>query len=710
MEKKKFVFGTQYLRGASPERDVWEKDLYNIRKNGFNTIRAWLVWNTIERSEGVFDYDYLSTFLELAKKNDLEVGLLFHMHACPEWAVKKYPHYFYEDERQIPFQPAVRPNTPGGGWPGLCFDNPEVREIERRFIEGVIAETKKHDCVSFYEPMNEPHQWNNYVNPYASITCYCDASVKRFREWLAKKYSDIKTLNDSWGHFYNDFDEIRPPRWTPSFADYADFRLFTIDNIRDEIKYRSEIIKSCDNKPVIAHAWGGGSVTCANLGGMAFDDWKNAQVFDKWGYSAFPKAASDCATLGMGCDATRCAAGGKEFWQSELTAGSNGTGLSITGRVDVNTFDKFCLESIRHGATGLLYWQYRSERFGNEWGGYSFTDYNGDATELSERAGELCRAVTAHEDYFLNGTQKPAEVALVFSLRSFLADWANTQERKNKFAVDSISGYYKIFWEENITADIIHESFAPELSRYKLIILPSPYAISESFSAKLKEYIKNGGTVISDPFYGAFEETFKRSYHIPGHGFEEVFGCTARDMRQRKEVTLTDGKESYTLKGTQQFEVFKVPDGNVLYTTTNGEPAIISNKFGKGRAIISATNLGLSYSDRSLIADDIHSYDTANKSIFARDFVLKVANEAGVTPNICTANGVKVSVIRGQNGLSYMAILINSTLEEATGTIEIGEKISDVRVIFGNAVCKATKSGIDFSLNPEESCIMVLEK
>ena len=62
MEKKKFVFGTQYLRGASPERDVWEKDLYNIRKNGFNTIRAWLVWNTIERCEGVFDYDYLSTF------------------------------------------------------------------------------------------------------------------------------------------------------------------------------------------------------------------------------------------------------------------------------------------------------------------------------------------------------------------------------------------------------------------------------------------------------------------------------------------------------------------------------------------------------------------------------------------------------------------------------------------------------------------------
>ena len=47
-----FVFGTQYLRGASPERDQWEKDLQNIKACGFNTIRAWLVCNSIEREEG----------------------------------------------------------------------------------------------------------------------------------------------------------------------------------------------------------------------------------------------------------------------------------------------------------------------------------------------------------------------------------------------------------------------------------------------------------------------------------------------------------------------------------------------------------------------------------------------------------------------------------------------------------------------------------
>ena len=304
-----FTFGTQYLRGATPARDQWARDMESMKKMGMNTIRAWLVWNAIERAEGEIDYDYITTFLDTAKQNELSVGLLFHLHACPMWAIRKYQKYFYVDENNLPFEPAPRPNTPSGGWPGLCYDHDEVREMEERLIRGVIAETKKYDNVAFYEPMNEPHQWIDYVKPVNGIFCYCDASVRKFRDWLRVKYGDIAALNDAWGYFYRSFDEVRPPRWTPSFSDYADFRLFNMDNVAAEITFRSEIIRDCDTKPVIAHAWGGGAVTCANLGAMAFDDWKNAKVFDKWGYSAFPQSIGDASALAMGSTATRCARG-----------------------------------------------------------------------------------------------------------------------------------------------------------------------------------------------------------------------------------------------------------------------------------------------------------------------------------------------------------------------------------------------------------------
>ena len=98
-----FVYGTQYLRGFTPEKDQWERDMENMKKIGFNTIRAWLVWNALERREGEIDYEYLNDFLECAGRYDLQVGLLFHLHACPAWAVKKFSKYFYVSESHTDF-------------------------------------------------------------------------------------------------------------------------------------------------------------------------------------------------------------------------------------------------------------------------------------------------------------------------------------------------------------------------------------------------------------------------------------------------------------------------------------------------------------------------------------------------------------------------------------------------------------------------------
>ncbi len=614
-----FVFGTQYLRGATPEKEHWKRDLFQIKSLGFNTVRAWLVWNAIERSEGEIDHGYICDFLDIAKENELDVGLLFHMHACPAWAVQKYSKYFYVNEDGLPFEPAVRPNTPSGGWPGLCFDHPEVREMEKCFIEKVISETKKYGNVAFYEPMNEPHQWIDLQKNPRGIFCYCPATVKKFQVWLAKKYGTVQELNRAWGHFYGSFEEVRPPRWTASYCDYIDFRLFTMDNIAEEIAYRTSIIKACDKKPVIAHAWGGGAVTCTSLGAMAFDDWKNAAVFDKWGYSAFPNKADDCVLLGLGSDSTRCAANGKEFWQSELTAGMVGTGLRQQGRISDQTFDKFSLESIRHGAKGLLYWQYRKERIGAEFGGYALTDNNGDPTNLTRKAADIGRLLRENGEILEVGSQSPAEVALVFSVGSYLADWCSNGKKDNKFAVDSISGYYRMFWEENIAVDVLHEEFPSDLSRYKAILLPSPYGISPTLAQRLKRFVYDGGLLISDPYFGAFDECRQLSHFIPGFGFDAVFGCLNDDLSMQNAVSLQDEEgRTFAVVGNMHKETYRNISGRVLYRYEDGAPAVIMGQYGKGRAVISGVNLGLSYSSRALIADDILSDEKLNALLYGQ--------------------------------------------------------------------------------------------
>ena len=702
-----YVFGTQYLRGATPESDQWKKDMESMKECGFNTLRAWLVWNAVETQEGVIDYEYISSFLNLAKEYEFDVGLLFHMHACPAWAVKKYSDYFYVSEDNLPFEPAVRANTPSGGWPGLCYDHPEVRELEYRFISNVIKETRNYDNVAFYEPMNEPHQWIDFTKKPADIFCYCPATVKKFQVWLKNKYDDIRNLNNAWGYYYNSFDEVRPPRWISSFSDYTDFRLFTVDNIADEIKYRTEIIRSCDNKPVIAHAWGGGTITCAQLGGAAFDDWKNAKIFDKWGYSAFPKTKSDCCSLGLGCEATRCAADGKEYWQSELTAGITGSVFSSTGRIDNETFDKFSLESIRHGAKGLLYWQYRKERLGPEFGGFALTDYDGGATPLTKKATELGNFFKNYGDILNEGTQKEAQIAIVFSMRSFLADWTISEKMSTKYSVDSVSGYYKMFWEENIPVDIIHEELFKDIFKYKMIILPTAMAISPKFAKELKVYIKNGGTVISDQAFGIFDDTMKLSYNVPGYGFTEIFGVKEDQIFLCDEIVLKKDDKLYTVKGNRFKETFKDITGEVIFTYDDGTPAIVSNNYGEGKAVISGINLGLAYSDRELISDDVKNTDKSNVASFAKDYIMSIYDSLSLDKNFCSAKDVKVSLI--ETDKECLAILINNASEEKNGTIELNKIYKNVKCVYGHSNCFIKNNTIEFTLGKDKSAILKLD-
>lgn len=700
-----FVYGTQYLRGTTPEPDQWKRDMENMKNLGFNTIRAWLVWNCLERRQGEIDTEYISRFLDCAADFDLQVGLLFHLHAGPHWALEKHPEYYYVDQDGTPFLPAVRPNTPSGGWPGLCFDHPEVRDMEKSFISGVIGETKKHRNVAFYEPMNEPHQWTDYMRQPVGSFCYCKASQEKFRLWLQKKYGDIQTLNDAWGYAYDDFSQVHPPRWTSSYSDYADFRLFTMDNIAEEVQFRTDVIRANDTKPVIAHAWGGGSVTCAWLGAMAFDDWKNAAVVDKWGFSAFPKHIEDCCALGLSSDATRSAANGKEFWQSELSGGVVRGVLKHEGRISDEAFDQFALESIRHGAKGLLYWQYRMERIGDEAGGFSMTDYDGGPTNLTKKAGQLGSFLKEYGHILQQGEHKGAEVALAFSIRSHLVDWCANNRLDNKFSVDSMSGYYRMFWEENIPVDILHESFHGDLSRYKLIIIPTSFAIDPAFAKELESYIRNGGTVLSENSFGVFEETFKLSYQVPGCGFDAVFGAKEDDVMLKSSVTLSDGTENYVLSKNRHAETFRDIQGEVLYRYEDGAAAIISQAYGSGRSILSGVNLGYAYSGGQLVSDDIDGENLISAQP-AKQIVRTLCSELKLTENVCSAPDVRVSIVRDGNDL--LIILINGAKGQRSGSITLPTVCKSCEVVYGYCDCSVAENQLHFDVGSTKSAVVRL--
>jgi len=658
------IFGTQYLRGDTPYDTDWARDLENIEKQGFNTIRAFIVWSHLEISDGVINFDYLDRFLDAVEKTGLGVGMLFHLPAAPAWLSKRHPEYWHVDASGTAWEPSSRSNTPSGGWPGLCGDNDRVREYQERFITSVVCHLSKRKCIAFWEPVNEPHQPPNWTRN-EGIYCYCKATRSKFRDWLKNKYSSLENLSRAWGKPHTDWEDVDPPTFRMGYTDLVDFRMFTIENVAHEVKIRTELIKKYDGRPVMAHSFGGSCVT-ANIGQMAFDDWKNADYVDKWGCSGFPFDHRSSVLVGLSIDVTRNAANGKEYWQSELHSGDRGIGLQRSGRISPDQLELLTWESIRHGAKGLLYWQYRKERQGHEIGGYGLTDYDGGPTQNLLRAGSICRLIESNHDLFDDSDVIPAETAILFSPRSYLADWCNGWAMDNncRFSSDSLCGYYRMFWEENIPVDILHEERLPELGRYKLIILTQPSALHPCAAEKIKEYVKKGGNIFSDPCFCMFDNDYQLTERMPGAGFDEVFGCSETDIastKTRRADIVYKGKDVH-ITDTRFCEYFDTKEAQqtAIYSEDN-KTAIAVNIFGKGKAMISGLNLGLDYAPNK----NLHDIDTRNEAsksnAASKEIVMDFAFSCGIGKDFESEHAnISISCLKNREKDDVIIIINNN--------------------------------------------------
>lgn len=707
-----FVFGAQYLRGATPRRHEWDRDFARMAEHGFNTVRAWIVWNTLEPREGDVDVDSLHALLDAAGRHGLRVGLLFHLHAAPEWLIRRSARFFYVNAEGRPFEPSPRPNTPSGGWPGLCWDNPEVRDIERRFIATVVRALAGRTEVAFWEPMNEPHQWVDLAQSPVGHFCFCPASREKFRDWLRRRYGSLEALSEAWGRPHGAWEEVRPPTWRFGYTDAIDFRRFTIDNVAEECAFRSEIIRGLDARPVIAHAWGGGAVTCTNIGAMAFDDWTNAALFPSWGYSAFPSSHRENVIIGLCTDATRGAAMGREIWQAELGAGDVGSGLDRRGRVRPEVMAGWSWESIRHGAKGLLYWQYRKEAHGAEFGCPGLTDYDGGPTDLLAEAGRIARVLRSEEALFEQARVDEARVALVLSMRTYLVDWCD--HRQSTLSIDSMSGWYRVFWDENVPVDVLHEDHldAASLRRYRLVVLPVPAALSRNARDALAAYVRGGGTLVSDPYFCPYTDAFWLDARVPGGGFDEVFGCRELDIHRAGPcVEVRRGERTFRVTGSHLREEFTLRGGTALAAYgEGGGPAAVANRWGSGTAIIVGVNLGLAHAPRLGVSDDFVREGAGGPSGDAKALAWELIRPFGIRGAFSSdCAEVHGGFLRGPGG-DDLLVVTNGAEERREARLDIGAEFERFVDLAEGTSGRIERDGLPLDFGPLQTRVLKVRK
>jgi beta-galactosidase len=129
------------------------------------------------------------------------------------------------------------------------------------------------------------------------------------------------------------------------------------------------------------------------------------------------------------------------------------------------------------------------------------------------------------------------------------------------------------------------------------VYLPYPVMLTAKSAAKLRDYVKNGGTLISEGLPAYFGDSAHAGETQPNLRLQEVFGAVEEDVDFTPDLleNLTLRMGDHTLGGRYFKQVYRVTTGTVAGHYGDGSVAAVENHFGKGRTVLIGTFPGAAY-------------------------------------------------------------------------------------------------------------------
>jgi|ECHnycMinimDraft_1075156.scaffolds.fasta_scaffold00146_11 beta-galactosidase len=593
--------------------EVMQRDLRTMRELGFKFVRGWVNWRDSEPRPGDYDFQYLDRLFNFSSTIDMRVILQVYLEFAPDWLMREIPDSLYVSESGSKVIP--------GGSPGVCLDSPKARSFAESFLRRLAEKAKGSDNFYAWDVWSEPLtiQWVYQPSQWRGLFCYCENSIRRFRDWISKRYGRVEALNRAWHRSYRGFDEVEPPRFVSLHyaKENLDWITFNLEKLRQDLEWRVRVIKGVDpDHPVTSHTHGGTSALANPLFGNP-DDWEMAKVVDFWGTSLYPKHAGrrreDPCLDSFVLDFTRSAsqASGKGFWIGELQGGQGVGGIRIVDPVRPEEIAVWMWQSIAHGAMGLNIYHWYPMMLGYESSGYGLVNPDGSVTERARAAGSEAKLVEDYSQLLFSANQPKAEVGILYNVDAYKAMWilqpSEAIYRPGGFRdVTLISGamlgIYRTLWEESIPVDFVSlEQVERGNLGYKLLFAPSSFAIRETFAKSLKEFVRGGGALYSDSRFGWIREDGFIDVEVPSYGLGEVLGGVEEEVRSVDKSTiwitsdqvLPGLRRGDSVEGVAFESSLRTSTGEVGGITEGGREVLVLNSYGKGISLYVGTNLGL---------------------------------------------------------------------------------------------------------------------
>ncbi|MGC0333758.1 beta-galactosidase [Streptomyces sp. SAI-170] len=578
----RLAFGGDYNPEQWPE-SVWHEDVRLMREAGVSMVSVGIFsWALLEPSPGVYDFAWLDRLFDLLHENDIRVDLGTPTVVPPVWFYRAHPEALpvTADGTRYEF----------GSRGAICHSNTDYRAAAANIATKLAERYGDHPALAMW------HVHNEYGVPVSA--CYCDSCAGHFRRWLLGTYGTIESLNEAWGtafwgQRYGDFEEINPPRATPTVGNPAqvlDYRRFADATIRENFLMERDILHRLSPGVPVTTNFMTALSQCDSIDYWAWGREVDIVTNDHY---LITDGRRTHVNLAMAADLTRSVAGGAPWILLEHST----SGVNWQARNPAKAPGQMARNSLAHvarGSEGAMFFQWRQSRRGAEKFHSAMVPHGGTDTRVWREVVELGATLDTLNP--VRGTRTVADVAVLWDWQSWWAqalDWRPSEDHDARERADS---FYEALYDRHLTVDFAHPE--ADLSAYPLVVVPALYLMTKAAGDNLRRYVDQGGTLVVSYFSGIVDEhdaVHEGAY--PGV-LRDTLGLTVEEFSpllggERVRLTGPDGAE---LDGDVWTE-FVVPRGaETVWTYTDGltagRPAVTRHRLGEGTAWYISTRLG----------------------------------------------------------------------------------------------------------------------
>lgn len=610
-----------------------------MRECGVNTVRMGeFGWAVMEPREGHYDFSLFDRAIETLGRHGIKVIFGTPTAAPPKWLTHKYPEVLCVSETGERVNDQSRRQ--------YSYNSPVYRRFSRKIVEALARHYRDNTNIVGWQIDNEM----NNENPEDFSKDSCDA----FRAWLREKYGTLGELNTRWGtvfwsQTYSDWSQIDLPFPTPAFHNPAlmlDFKRFTSDSASAYLDEQAKILRHYCPNDFLVHNGAFKNINYYNFSrGLDIYAQDNYPTFD-----ASPRYSTGASlTLVRGFN-------GHMMIMEQLTGPAGQTYLLRTPRP--GEVRLWAMQTIAHGADGLLHFRWRSALRGAEEYWYGVLDHDNVPRarfeDFKQEGRELQKIGPAIE-----GSKVVSKIAVI---KDFEDEWVfDYQFLTKEINIGAIyNALFQAASEQRYNIDFVAPT--ADLSGYKIVFAPQLALMDDALAARLKQFVAEGGTLIMSAHSAIKDRDNAFTGATIPIGLTNVFGVELDSFQTYQPPSRTNNSLSFGDGNAVPVSVF----AEVLHPTGARVIAQWSRDYLKDSAAATEQSFG---KGKAVYYGSLFNLDAA------RYLIKRYTGEAGLKPLL---SGVpeQVEVTCRTKGSTDFYFLLNHG--DSPATVNVGNGFSDI--------------------------------